>query len=206
MKSFEQPSAIESYEDTVAESVCSLPVFQDHVLRMYQNLTQCPSGEAVSEEVLRATREVAHEAVRALIHAEGAAIDASDPNFRHLIVERADDALARFSDTPGGQEMKSRLRVAFIRSIGSENARGRAALIRHFELSFGLFLSVVFQASLYTMNRIDIRQMTPTEEEAAGLDRKLEEIFRSKGSEVLNMRGASTEEIVEEIVGDSKKN
>lgn len=200
MKSFENP--LEAYKQKIASEVAELPQVKDHVGVMYRNLIQPEDfDEPVSSYVQFAAKEAIGVIVSLVIENAGVAINPADADFRQTIVSRVDDLLDQSKEMPQIAKVKSELRRACIKTLGVEKPRSPSALIRHFELSFAMFFNVVAQASMYLMNKIDIKYMAMTERELAEFQEGLIKEIRAKGGEVKTVKeGDDIEDALEDPV------
>lgn len=200
MESIKNP--LENYKQQITEQVLALPQIKDHVHLTYRNLTQTMSSdEPMSIYVEQAIPNIVRIIVEYVIEHIKVAIDPSDAHFRDIIALRIDELIDELDKIPDIHTAKDLLREAFRRSLQTQNQHASEALIRHFDLSFAIFFNIVAQASLYLINKIDIKYMAMTEDEVAA--------FQASFRDETNRRGIKTtshrdNEVPEAIAAEQK--
>ena len=199
MESYKNP--LEAYKTRIANEVLGLSQVKNHIKIMYRNLAQPGDfDEPVSPCVETAVTEAVRVMVDLAVEDVDVAVNSTDPDFRKNIISRVDTLIDQSEKTPAIERVKNELRVAFIKTLGIEKPRSPAALIRHFDLSFAMFFNVVAQASLYLMNKIDIKHLAMTDEETALFQTDLANIVREKGGDVKIVKeGESIEDVLREL-------
>lgn len=206
---FPEQAVLEQYKQNIADGVFNLEQVQKHIQIYFQNLTQ--SSDTISDEALVALKNTVKTIVGHVLDKGIAFVDKTNPNFRQQIIDKADELYFTTKNDTQIKQCKNDIQTAFIQTIGIGNTQGRSTLIRHSDLSFMLFFNTVTQATLYTINKLDIALMTPTEEEDRKFNIKLANAVTKKGGniDVVNTdkitdddKGA--EEAVEQVLSRSK--